>query len=439
LSEGFLSTGASLSRSSAEVLRVGTKPKYVPMTTKAGDGSSSPAKKIVVIAGLGWSLVNFRIELIRRMVANGHDVLALAPEFDDETLAQLTALGIRTKRILLDRTGTNPIRDIGTVWSIFRVLRAERPDVVLAYTMKPIVYGGLAARLAGVRQVFALFTGLGYAFMDGHSDAKRRLIRLVTVVLHRLSLRRINGAFCYNEQERRDLRGYRLIPEHVPLIMVPGSGVDTSWFTPTPPVLSPARFLFIGRMLKSKGVGILMEAQRRLRDQGVRAEVHLVGPFDSNPDAVTAQDVRAWEDAGLAVYHGESRDVRPHLAASTVFVLPTFLREGIPRTILEAMASGRAIITTDAPGCGSTIIDGETGFVVPAGRAEPLVTVMRRFVENPQLAVTMGLAARQRACEIYDVRHVNALLLRAMRLEGLSAPSSLSGEALSQTTNAVGR
>lgn len=375
---------------------------------------------------------------MRRMVANGHEVLALAPEFDDETLAQLTRSRIRTKRIVLDRTGTNPFRDIATLWSIFRVLRAERPDVVLAYTMKPIVYGSLAARLAGVGQVFALFTGLGFAFMDGPFEVKRRLIRLVTIMLHRISLRKINGAFCYNEQEQHDLRNFRLIPRQVPLIMVPGSGVDTRWFTPTLPVLSPVRFLFIGRMLKSKGVGVLMDAQRRLRDQGVLAEVHLVGPFDSNPDAVTAQAVRDWEDAGLAVYHGAARDVRPHLAASTVFVLPTFLREGIPRTILEAMASGRAIIATDAPGCGSTITDGKTGFVVPAGQPEPLVDAMRRFAENPQLAVTMGQAARQRACEFFDVRHVNTLLLRAMRLEGSPEQPRQFDHARSQTADIVG-
>lgn len=390
-----------------------------PALSKTSYGAG---RKVVVIAGQGWSLVNFRLELLKRMVAGGHDVLALAPEFDAETLAELSRWRIRTGRIVLDRTGTNPLRDMATTWSIYRILRRERPDVVLAYTMKPIVYGSLAARLAGVRDIYALFTGLGYAFMDGQPSAKRQLVRRVTILLHRLALGRITQAFCYNDQEDRDIRSFRLIPPETGLTVVPGSGVDTARFDPAPPVCTPVRFVFIGRMLASKGLGVLMQAQRHLRDKGVHAEVHLVGPFDSNPDAIATAQVQEWQDAGLATYHGETRDVRPFLAASTVFVLPTFLREGVPRTILEAMAAGRAVITTDAPGCGSTIVDGESGLVVPAGKVGPLADAMQRFVDEPELAVRMGKAARLRAETCYDVSIVNAMLLQDMKLEMAAVP-----------------
>ncbi|WP_374301322.1 glycosyltransferase family 4 protein [Paracoccus sp. (in: a-proteobacteria)] len=373
-------------------------------------------KKVVVIASLGWSLINFRLELLRRIMANGHDLLVLSPEIDEATAAALRAENIRFRQIPMSRTGVNPVSDVVTLQAILRILLREKPDLVLPYTMKPIVYGALAGRLAGVRTT-PLFTGLGYAFNDPAPAGRRRLIRDIVVRLHRLALRRVSIAFCYNDAEERDIRAFGLVPPHARLVRVPGSGVDTRHFAASEPPADPVRFLFVGRLLKSKGAEILVEAARLLRAEGARFDLCLLGPTDSNPDAVPAETLAAWRTEGIADLPGATRDVRPWLREASVFVLPTMLREGVPRSILEAMSSGRAVITTDAPGCGSTISDGVSGFVVPVNDAAALAAAMRRFIEAPGLIARMGRAARAQVAANNDVHDINRLILTSIGLE----------------------
>lgn len=374
------------------------------------------AKRVAVVGSLGYSLVNFRLDLMRRMVGLGHEVLAIAPEIDAETASTLARNGIRRRTVPMERTGTRPVADMRTLAAFVRLFRQEQPDVVLAYTMKPIVYGGLAARIAGVPELHVLFTGLGYAFAD-RATGRQRLVRGAAIGLHRLGLRKATCAFCYNDAEERDIRLHRLIPETVPLVRVPGSGVDTRLFLPTPIPVEPPRFLFVGRLLRSKGLGVLAEALRTLRAGGLEVTVDLLGPEDSNPDAIDRASLEAWIEEGLFRHLGSVRDVRPVLAEASVLVLPTMLREGVPRTILEAMACGRPVITTDAPGCGETIVDGVSGRVVPQNDAGALADAMREFLETPQLAEEMGRAARAAVLRKHDVHSVNALILARMGLE----------------------
>jgi glycosyltransferase involved in cell wall biosynthesis len=375
------------------------------------------AKKVVVIGSLAWSLVNFRLDLMKRMVARGHSVVAVAPDMDPQTERSLRENGIGSRTVGMDRAGLNPIRDLRTLSGLVRLLREEAPDVVLCYTMKPIIYGGLAARLTGRKQCFALFTGLGYAFSEDRPRGRRKLLRLAVVLLHRIALQNIAGAFCYNAQEREDIRRYRLIPPSVSLVEVPGTGVDTDRFYPTAPPIAPVRFLFVGRLLRSKGIGVLAKAAARLKAEGRKFEVDVLGPFDSNPDSIDPDTLSAWEKQGLFTYLGRTEDVAPFFRNSSVFVLPTRLREGIPRTILEAMASGRAVITTDAPGCGETIVDGVSGRIVPRDDAAALADAMAEFIDNPELVIEMGRAARARVCARNDVHIVNRTLLETMSLE----------------------
>lgn len=391
--------------------------RRAPRDARRRERAKPAAPRAVLIGSLGWSLVNFRLDLMRRLQANGYEVVALAADIDPEVEATLRSHGIRSRQIPMDRTGTNPLRDLRSLLALVLTLRSEAPDLVIAYTMKPILYGCLAAQLNGIAARYALFTGLGYGFIDDNPTGRRRRVRNITVLLHRFALRRITAAFCYNSADRADIRRFRLIPERTPLHDVPGSGVDTRRFTPTPIPEGPVKFLFVGRLLNSKGLGVLAEASARLMAQGKPFEVRVLGPTDENPDAITRETLADWQSQGLLTWLGATRDVRPHLHASTVFVLPTQLREGIPRSILEAMACGRAVITTDAPGCGETINDGVSGLVVPAGDPEALAKAMARFIDEPGLAARMGEAARAEVRREYDVDRVNALLMRHMNVE----------------------
>ncbi|WP_158599013.1 glycosyltransferase family 4 protein [Rhodophyticola porphyridii] len=389
---------------------------------------SIEGKRVVLIGSLGYSLVNFRLDLMRKIVELGHEVIAVAPEFDAETVATLSSHGIRTRTVPMERTGTRPVMDLRTIIALVRIFREEAPDLVLPYTMKPIVYGSLAARIAGVPECYPLFTGLGYLFA-GDLDTRRRLLRSVSIALHRVGLRKVTAAFCYNDAELKDIRHFRLIPSTVSLVKVPGSGIDTMRFLPEPIPEAAPRFLFVGRLLRSKGLDVLATAVRLLRTQGHDVTVDLLGPEDSNPDAVDRATLDAWTKEGLFRPLGAVRDVQPVFAQSSVFVLPTKLREGVPRTILEAMACGRPVITTDAPGCGETITDGVSGWVVPQNDPEALATAMLNFIKAPESIAEMGLAARAEVCRNNDVRRVNALLVKHMGLDAraLQEPSLRAG------------
>lgn len=374
-------------------------------------------RTVLVIAGLAWSLVNFRLELMRRMIANGHRVLAAAPDFDTETETTLRAEGIEPLTVPMHRTGLNPSQDVQTLQALRKLIRDRRPDVILPYTMKPIVYGSLAARLEGHPRCYPLFTGLGYAFSEAAPQGKRRIVRRVAIELHRHALQSIRLGFYYNSADLADLRRFRMIPAAARMVAVPGSGADTDHFAATPIPDGIPVFLFVARMLRSKGIEDLLEAARILRDEGRDFRLELLGPTDSNPDAIDAETLQLWHDSGEIIYHGATRDVRPYLANSHVFVLPTRLREGVPRTILEAMSSARAVITTNAPGCGETVGDGEGGFVVPMNDPTALAEAMRRFLDDPGLAARMGRKAREHVRMNNDVHFVNRLLLTEMGLE----------------------
>lgn len=400
----------------------------MPHPRHAGDAVPSPktdrqigAQRVMVIGSLGWSLVNFRLDLLRRMVANGHEVIAVAPDLDEETATALRAAGVRARAVQMQRTGLNPLRDMQTLRGLRDLMRDEAPDVVLPYTMKPIIYGSLAARLAGIDRCYPLFTGLGYAFSQDDPHGKRRAIRSLVIALHRLATRHIRQAFYYNQAERADIRRFRLLPRQASLVHVPGTGVDPARFTPTPPPEGVPVFLFVGRMLRIKGVDDLIAAARILRAEGLDFRLRLLGPTDSNPDALPEAALIQWQQQGDLEYLGATRDVRPYLADCAALVLPSKLREGVPRTILEAMASGRAVITSDAPGCGETVADRECGLVVPAGDIDRLADAMRQIIRNPDLATRMGAAARDRVCRHHDVHKINQLLLTRMGLEAEGA------------------
>lgn len=367
--------------------------------------------RFLLIASAPNSLLNFRGALIDALIASGQSVHVAAPDLPlaSHIRIQLESKGVRVHEIPLQRTATNPSADVWSLIYLVRLIRQIRPQRVLGYTIKPVIYGQLAAWLARVPQRFALITGLGYAFQDAEG---RGVLRSLVKRLYSLSLGFAHKVFFQNPDDEGLFRKLGLVPARVPSCVVNGSGVDLDFYG-VAPVPVGHHFLLVARLLGDKGVREYAEASRRIRLQHPEVFFHLVGWLDENPDAISQQELDGWIEDGTLVFHGRLADVRPAVAGCSVYVLPSY-REGTPRTVLEAMAMGRAIITTDAPGCRETVVHGENGFLVPVRSVDGLVAAMQRFLEDPTLVEKMGRRSRAIAEEKYDVHKVNAVMLREM-------------------------
>jgi len=367
---------------------------------------------VVLIASYAPSLPRFRGPLIRALVAAGHRVTAMAPE--PSAPEGFDALGATYESCALERTGTRPDRDIRAMLKLARQLRRLRPDVVLGYTMKPVSFGTLAARLARVPRRYALVTGLGYLFIrDG--SRKQRWVRRLALPVVRAGLSSSTAVFVQNPDDLADLIREGVLSEGHPTQRFWGSGIDLESYPTQPLPKGPTTFLLVARLLRDKGVREFVEAARSVHATHPDARFVLVGPTDTNPAGIPESEVQAWSREGVVEVAGETSDVRPFLRDCTVYVLPSY-REGTPRSVLEAMATGRAIITTDAPGCRETVVHDQTGLLVPVRDAQGLASAMRRYLDEPGLIERHGTASLQRAKDLFDVQKVNAAMLEAMGL-----------------------
>lgn len=375
-----------------------------------------PRMKFLLIASYPDSLIKFRGPLLRALIAVGLEVHVAAPDLAEtpDVCAELKALGITLHEIGLRRTGINPLGDLVTVVELWRLMRRIRADYVLGYTIKPVIYGSMAAWLANVPSRFALVTGLGYAF-TGEASGKRGLLRKLIQRLYRFGLSKSCKVFFQNPDDEALFRQLGLLPVSVPSCVVNGSGVDVANYALAPLPKWPA-FLLIARLLGDKGVREYAEAARRVKAQYPDAVFRLVGWIDDNPDAIAQHELNEWVNSGTLEFLGKLSDVRPAIAGCNVYVLPSY-REGTPRTVLEAMAMGRPVITTDAPGCRETVTDGDNGFLVPVEAVDELAEAMVRFIEEPGLVNKMGQRSRQVAEQKYDVHRVNEFMLAEMGVE----------------------
>lgn len=373
-------------------------------------------RKVAVVCSYTPSLVNFRFQLLKAMLDNGHQVVAYGPERHQPTLDALTAIGVEFEQIPMSRAGLNPLQDLRTLAALYCRFHQDDPDLVLCYTMKPVIYGLIAARFAGVSERHALMTGLGYIFGEDPENRRLPLLRAVATLLYRLAFAGGGRVFVYNDADTQDIIDGRMVSNPERIVAVPGSSVDLVRFSPADVPEGDPVFLLIARLLREKGVREFVEAARIVRTQNPRARFRLLGPIDPGPLAVPEAEIEGWQSEGIIDYLGFTTDVRPHLAACTVFVLPSYYREGIPRSILEAMATGRAIVTADTPGCRDTVIDGDNGFIVPPRDPGSLAEAMLRFVRDRDLARMMGARSLEIARQRYRVERVNDLLLEQMGL-----------------------
>lgn len=382
-----------------------------------------PPVRILILASYAPSLINFRGALLEELVAIGWDVVAAAPDMAPELRERLDAMGVRSCETPLARSGMNPLADFAYWRSLVALFLRERPDVMLAYTAKPVIWGTLAARAARIQRTVAMITGLGYAFTAPEQpNWKHRLASLAAGLLYKFALPRADHVFFQNPDDRDLFQEKGFTPSPSQVSVIAGSGVDLSLY---PASDSPRRpvFLMLARLLKAKGVREYAHAARALKRKYPQAEFRLGGTFDPSPDGLSKDELDTAIASGLT-YLGPLEDVRPALAACSVYVLPSY-REGTPRSVLEALATGRAVVTTDAPGCRETVTDGVNGFLVPPRDTSVLEHAMERFILEPQLIQTMGRASLELARTKYDVRAVNAQIIDALnRPEFVGGPNS---------------
>lgn len=369
---------------------------------------------IAMIGNQAFSAINFRGPLIRQLVNQGHQVWVLTPDYDPHTRAAMRALGAEPVDYPLERSGVSPLQDLRSAAILWRQLLRLRPQVVLCYFVKPVIYGTLAAWAARVPRRVALIEGAGYAFAaDAAASLRRRMLRAAVTALFRAALRRAHAVVVLNRDDHELFVSQDVVPA-ARVEILPGIGIDLTHYACAPPVTAPVTFCLAARLIEEKGIRIYAEAARLVRRAFPQSRFLLVGGIDDNPAALQRAEVESWVRDGVLEWAGWVEDVRPWLAQTSVFVLPSHYREGLPRSILEAMAMARPVITTDNPGCRDAVVDGECGFIVPVRDAARLAAAMRRFIEQPELIAELGMAARRRAQRLYDVHAINDRLTRLL-------------------------
>ena len=378
--------------------------------------------------------MNFRGDLLQRLRSEGHEVLALAAEEDSRIYETLQSWGIEYRSIPLRRSGMNPYHDFIYLLSLVKLFRQEKPGLLMAYTHKPVIYGSMAAAIAGVPHVAAIITGLGYVFSNTGTIRGKISLRVVQL-LYRISMKKIGIVFFQNKDDIQLFHERKLLANRPSIHKLNGSGVSLKKFefhAFSEEQMEEAQagrvvFLMMTRLLREKGVHEFAKAARLIRENWPDARFRLIGPQDPSPGAVADEDIQAWVQEGLIEYQPWVDHPLPHYYAAHVFVLPSY-REGLPRTSIEAMAVGRPIITADTPGCRDTIRSsapeslseahpvalGENGIKILPRDPHALAVAMSRFLQNPDRIVEMGIRGREFAESSFDVEKVNDQIMEAL-------------------------
>lgn len=374
-------------------------------------------RKIVISINTSWNIYNFRAGLIHALIEAGYEVIALAPH--DDYSRRLQKLGCRVIDLPMDNNGTHPGRDLVLLARYYSLLRSLRPHAFLGYTVKPNVYGSLAAHALGI-PVINNIAGLGATFI------RDSLITKIVKGLYRAALKRSHKVFFQNADDLALFTDAGLVSERT-TDLVPGSGLNLKHYDPVPALplaQRPFRFLLVARMLKDKGIEEFAEAARRVRKENAAVEFHLLGATGAgNPNGIPADKLAAWESEGLVTYLGKTDDVRPYLSAADCVVLPSY-REGVPRSLLEAAAMARPIIATDVVGCRDAVDDGLTGMLCTVKCPESLAEKMRAMIAlAPAQRAAMGCAGRRKVEEQYGEHLVIQKYLQALEAIVRPVPS----------------
>ena len=364
--------------------------------------------KVALVYNTSSYLYRFRKELVEDLRNSGCTVLVVVP--DVELKPQLEALGAQCISYRLSARSLNPLLDLITCFDLVRIFNKHKPQIVLNFTIKPVLYGSLSARVAGVERICSMIPGLGHVFIA--TNTMRRALRKGVTLVYKAALLANNRVFFQNPEDKA-LFIEKGIVRQDQAVVINGSGVNLENFRPNQLGVKVNSFILISRIFEEKGVRQYVEAARRVKKECPQAEFSILGPIQSG-GGITAEEMAGWVREGVIIYPGEVDDVRPYLRKCSVFVLPTYYREGLPRSIIEAMAMGKPIITTDWPGCRETVVDGENGYLVPVKDVDALTYAMGRFLDAPDVVDRMGKASRAIAARKYDVHAINKVVMNSL-------------------------
>ena len=372
--------------------------------------NSTHKKKIAVLSSHTPSLFWFRMDMMKEFLRRGYVVYALANESEEKWKDKFEKEGIEYCRIEVCRNGLNPFKDRRTLKSIYKKINELNPDKIFTFQAKTVIYGAIAANKCGINEVYPLIAGMGSVFLS--NTLKSSIVRKVMVFLYKKSIKNCPTVFFQNKDDEEIFRRYGIIKKQK-VVLLHGSGVNTERFVVTD---MPERisFLCISRLIRDKGVFEYLKACAAIKKEYPNVRCMLVGPYDTNPSAIKPEELKPYTD-NVVEYFGEQNDVRPYISQCSVYILPSY-REGTPKTNLEAMASGRAVITTDVPGCKETVVDGKNGFLIPAKDVGAIYEKMKWFVQNQDEIKHMGFEGRKMAEEVFDVRLVNQVICAAMKI-----------------------
>ncbi|NLD49209.1 MAG: glycosyltransferase family 4 protein [Clostridiaceae bacterium] len=365
--------------------------------------------KFILISPKNRTVYNFRGDLIKEIISEGYEVIVTGPNKDE--IDKINDLGVRFELIPLDKNGLSIKEDFRYLLSLIKLFKEEKPDITLGYTIKPVIYGSLAAKIAGVKNINSMVTGVGYVFTAQTKKAK--IIRFIVSILYKIGFKCANTVIFQNPDDLNEFVDRKLVHREK-CWLVNGSGVNMDKFA-LAPLPEKLTFFMLSRVMYSKGIREYLNAAQEIKKRYPEVRFMLLGAVEDIQDSMQMNDLRTYIDNGIIDYYGETDGVASYYRQCSVYVLPSY-REGTPRTVLEAMAMGRPIITTDAPGCRETVVDGVTGFIVPVQDSVTLVEKLEWFITNQEEIGKMGQASYQLCQDKFNVQKVNADMLKYLKI-----------------------
>lgn len=366
--------------------------------------------KFILISPKNRTAYNFRGDLVKKIIASGYEVVITGPNRDN--VDKVEALGARFVEIPMNKNTLNPFKDLKYMNALRKLFKKEKPDVILGYTSKPVIYGSIAGKLAGVPHKVGMVTGAGYAFTAKNTKAK--IIKMVMSMLYRIAFACSDVAIFQNVDDKNTFVKERILKDDK-CKLIDGSGVNMERF-PVAPLPEQLTFFMLSRVMYFKGIREYLEACSIVKEKHPEVRFMLLGACEGIHDSLSAEELKPYVEKGIIEHFGETDTVADFYKQCSVFVLPSY-GEGVPRTVQEAMSMGRAIITTTAPGCRETVEDGVNGFLIPTRDGKALAEKMMEFVKNPELVEKMGKASNEYCRRKFEVNKINNKMCEYLKIE----------------------